>query len=73
MSSKDGTIHNFVQQNRHEETNGVYPSLTNGSTLNGDYSTAPGKPYPYFVPSTVKSTLGSPVGLMILIYNGILS
>jgi len=63
MSSKDGKIHNFAQQNGHGETNGVYPSVTNGSTLNGDYSTAPGKPYPYFVPSTVKSTLGSPVSL----------
>jgi len=35
----------------------IYPNLTHESLGNGNH----GQPYPFFVPSTVKSTLGSPV------------
>ncbi|TVY47259.1 Acetate transporter protein patA, partial [Lachnellula cervina] len=49
-----------------EEANRIYQALTRESTLK-DESSSPniGTPYPFFVPSTVQSTLGSPTALAI--------
>jgi len=44
------------------ETNG-YHNVTNGNVENGESSAPQAKSYPFFVPSTVKSTLGSPTAL----------
>ncbi len=43
-----------------EDANRIYPNLTNDITAQGFASAA--QPYPFLVPSTVRSTLGSPVG-----------
>lgn len=64
MSSADEIRRNIVKRSSLEEANRVYHNLTNETTVNGGYNTPPGKPYPFFVPSTVKSTLGSPVSIL---------
>ncbi|KAI9050583.1 hypothetical protein LZ554_005744 [Drepanopeziza brunnea f. sp. 'monogermtubi'] len=69
MSSEDSILRNVVRQSTLEEANrDVYPPHTQGFTANGSLTPSPtptGKPYPFFVPSTVKSTLGSPTALAI--------
>jgi hypothetical protein len=65
MSSDDSLRRNIVKRSSLEEANRyIYPNLTNETTANG--LATPGKPYPFFVPSTVKSTLGSPVSSSML-------
>jgi len=65
MSSADSIKRNIVKRSSLEEVNRyIYQNLTNETTANG-LATPVGKPYPFFVPSTVKSTLGSPTALAI--------
>jgi hypothetical protein len=66
MSSEDSIKRSIVKRSSLEEASRyIYPNLTNETTANG-LATPPGKPYPFFVPSTVKSTLGSPVSIQLL-------
>ncbi|EHK97412.1 putative Accumulation of dyads protein 2 [Glarea lozoyensis 74030] len=59
MSSADSVRRNIVRQSTLEHAyRDIYPSTTT-DTL------SPGKPYPFFVASSVKSTLGSPTALAI--------
>ncbi|PVH78508.1 hypothetical protein DL98DRAFT_573101 [Cadophora sp. DSE1049] len=59
MASEGSVLRHIVRQSTLEEANRTYPNSVLESTVNGELSPS-GKPYPYFVPSTVKSTLGSP-------------
>lgn len=62
LATEDSVRRNIIRRSSLEYANQAYPSLTQESTIKGDGSYSPaGKPYPFFVPSTVKSTLGSPV------------
>lgn len=71
MSSEDSVRRNIVKRSSLEEANRyIYPNLTHETTVNG-LATTPGTPYPFFVPSTVKSTLGSPVRIYFTIYREI--
>lgn len=71
MSSEDSIRRNIVKRSSLEEANRyIYPNLTNETTANG-LATPPGKPYPFFVPSSVKSTLGSPVCVGLFIERGL--
>ncbi|KAH6671936.1 GPR1/FUN34/yaaH family-domain-containing protein [Halenospora varia] len=66
MSSADSVRRNIVRRSSLEYANQeIFPNLTNETTVKGGFSSPAGKPYPYFVPSTVKSTLGSPTALAI--------
>ena len=62
MSLEDTTKRIAVNQSCLDEASReICPNFTNEVTTNG-FITSPGsKPHPFFVPSTVKSTLGSPV------------
>lgn len=51
---------NIVQRSSLEKANREIYVKDTRDTENG-YDTPQGKPYAFFVPSTVKSTLGSPV------------
>lgn len=69
LTTEDSVRRSVVRRSSLEYANqDAYPSLTQESTIKGDgsYSLA-GKPYPFFVPSTVKSTLGSPVHFPLLL------
>lgn len=55
---------NVVKRSSLADAARIYPNLTQESIINGFNSPA-GKPYPYFVPSIVNSTLGSPTALAI--------
>jgi hypothetical protein len=70
MSATNGA---HLQPNGLGEANGIYSNLTNATTMNGGILTPHEKPDPFFVPSTVKSTLGSPVRSHIYCYNEALS
>jgi len=60
MSSADSVRRNIVRQSTLEHAyRDIYPSTTT------DTLSPPGKPYPFFVASSVKSTLGSPTALAI--------
>lgn len=73
MSPEDDVLRNAIKCSSLEEANRyIYPNLTNETTANG-VATPLGKPYPFFVPSTVKSTLGSPVSLQFLFLETILT
>ncbi|CZR65660.1 related to Y.lipolytica GPR1 protein and Fun34p [Phialocephala subalpina] len=61
---EDNVRRNIVQRSSLEDAARIYLDLTQESTVNG-YNSLAGKSYPYFVPSTVKSTLGSPTALAI--------
>jgi len=65
MSSEDEVRRNIVKRSSIEEANRIYQNITQQSTVNGGLITPPGQPYPFFVPSTVKSTLGSPVCIIV--------
>jgi hypothetical protein len=61
MSSEDSIRRNIVKRSSLEEANRyIYTNLTNETTTN-ELATPLGKPYPFLVPGSVKSTLGSPV------------
>jgi len=62
MSATNGA---HLQPNGLGEANDIYSNLTNATTMNGGTLTPHEKPDPFFVPSTVKSTLGSPTALAI--------
>lgn len=68
LATADSVRRNIVRRSSLENANqDYYPSLTNQSTVkDGSDSPSSGRPYPYFVPSTVKSTLGSPVRFLLL-------
>jgi hypothetical protein len=70
MSATNGA---YLQPNGLGEANGIYSNLTNATTMNGGTLTPHEKPDPFFVPSTVKSTLGSPVRSHINWYSEALS
>lgn len=64
MSYEDGIEPEVARQSSLDDAKGqVFSNLTQTTTTaNGTFSpVGNGKLYPYFVPSTVKSTLGSPV------------
>ncbi|TVY18034.1 Acetate transporter protein patA [Lachnellula arida] len=59
---QDSVRRNIVRRSSLEEANRIYQALTRESTLKDeDPLPSSGKPYPFIVPSTMKSTLGSPV------------
>jgi len=59
MSSQDSIKKDTVRPTSAEYGNReFYPNITHETITNGNPN---GQPYPFFVPSTVKSTLGSPV------------
>jgi hypothetical protein len=58
MSATNGA---HLLPNGSGEANGIYSNLTNATSMNGETLTPHEKLDPFFVPSTVKSTLGSPV------------
>lgn len=59
MSSADSIKRNIVKRSSLEDVHRLHrESVTNSGTFS---PSGGGKPYPFFVPSTVKSTLGSPV------------
>jgi hypothetical protein len=61
MSSADSVRRNIVRQSTLEHAyRDIYPIPTS-DTLGENGSIPLGKPYPFFVASSVKSTLGSPV------------
>ncbi|TVY59718.1 Acetate transporter protein patA [Lachnellula suecica] len=61
----DNVRRNIVKRSSLEEANrDYYQTLTHESNFVGSSSPS-GRPYPFFVPSTVKSTLGSPTALAI--------
>lgn len=65
MSSEDSVLRNIVRRSSLEYANrDIYPNLTQETTAAHGLTTPPGKPYPFFVASSVKSTLGSPVCLL---------
>jgi hypothetical protein len=70
MSATNGA---HLQPNGLGEANDIYSNLTNATTMNGGTLTPHEKPDPFFVPSTVKSTLGSPVRSHIYCSNKALS
>lgn len=64
MSSEDSVKRNVVRRSSLENASREpysYPDISRETTAQG----FGGKPYPFFVPSTVKSTLGSPTALAI--------
>ena len=62
LSTADSVRRNIVRRSSLEDANRIYRNLTQESILkDGNSSPSSGRPYPFFVPSTVKSTLGSPV------------
>ncbi|KAL2065274.1 hypothetical protein VTL71DRAFT_2943 [Oculimacula yallundae] len=65
MASEGSVLRHIVRQSTLEEANRIYPNSIQDSTGNGLLTPSNGKPYPFFVPSTVKSTLGSPTALAI--------
>jgi hypothetical protein len=70
MSSENEIRRNIVKRSSLEEANRIYPNLTQETTVHNGLISPSGKPYPYFVPSTVKSTLGSPVCLNVSFFKG---
>ncbi|CZT52987.1 related to Y.lipolytica GPR1 protein and Fun34p [Rhynchosporium secalis] len=64
MASEGSVPRHIVRQSTLEEASRAYPTSILDSTGNG-ILTPNGKPYPFFVPCTVKSTLGSPTALAI--------
>lgn len=69
MSYEDNIEPHVTRKSSLEDAKGqAYSNLTQTTTTaNGTFSpVGNGKPYPYFVPSTVKSTLGSPVSYKFL-------
>ena len=69
MSSEESVKRNVVRRSSLEYANrDIYPNLSQEPTANQGLNTPPGagKLYPFFVPSTVKSTLGSPVSSPLL-------
>ncbi|CAG8955118.1 hypothetical protein HYFRA_00007133 [Hymenoscyphus fraxineus] len=68
MASQDSIEHHAAEQNNHDDIKShIYTKLTPTTTAgNGAFSPPDHKsPDPHFVPSTVKSTLGSPTALAI--------
>ena len=61
LYTEDSVKRNVVRRSSLEDSNRIYQSSTQETLKNGGLSPGSGKPYPFFVPSTVKSTLGSPV------------
>ena len=68
MSSEVDMRRNVVKRSSLDEPNRIHPNLTQDTTANGSFTSPLGKPYPFFVPSSVKSTLGSPVRLRIYVF-----
>ncbi|KAH8667605.1 GPR1/FUN34/yaaH family-domain-containing protein [Tricladium varicosporioides] len=65
MSSAD-SVRNVVRRSSLKYVNQeIHPDLTNETVIKGGFSSSAGKPYPFFVPSTVRSTLGTPTALAI--------
>ncbi|RDW77728.1 hypothetical protein BP6252_05781 [Coleophoma cylindrospora] len=66
MSSNDSIKKNIVQPSSLEiASRDIYPSITNETTFGNRSSSPAGHPKVHFVPSTLKSTLGSPTALAI--------
>ncbi|PMD46838.1 hypothetical protein L207DRAFT_577680 [Hyaloscypha variabilis F] len=65
MSSEENVRRNVIKRSSLEEADRIYPNLTQETAANGSVWSISGKPYPFFVPSTVESTLGSPIVLAI--------
>ncbi|KUJ14543.1 uncharacterized protein LY89DRAFT_736574 [Mollisia scopiformis] len=65
MATADSVRRNVVRRSSLEDATRIYLNLIQETTANNGFNTPDGKPYPFFVPSTVKSTLGSPTALAI--------
>ncbi|KAL3419898.1 hypothetical protein PVAG01_08397 [Phlyctema vagabunda] len=66
MSSEDSIKRNIVRRSSLENANReIYPPITQESTIGTSHAYPTGQPQIHFVPSTLKSTLGSPTALAI--------